>query len=96
MQSVQQSDLTPQLRRLVQQTIASHEPLRLSVGQGENVVLLPEQDYHQLLAMLNQVQQVMSPQEPKVATRRVFGSSRGLIKIADDFDAPLDDFKEYR
>jgi PHD/YefM family antitoxin component YafN of YafNO toxin-antitoxin module len=96
MQSVQQSELTPQLRRLVQQTIASHEPLRLSVGQGENVVLLPEQDYHQLLAMLNQVQQVVPPQQPKAARQRVFGSSRGLIKIADDFDAPLDDFKEYR
>ncbi len=24
-----------------------------------------------------------------------FGSAAGLIEIADDFDAPLDDFKEY-
>jgi hypothetical protein len=25
----------------------------------------------------------------------VFGRLKGQIKIADDFDAPLDDFKEY-
>ena len=27
--------------------------------------------------------------------RPVFGSAKGLIKMAEDFDAPLDDFKEY-
>jgi antitoxin (DNA-binding transcriptional repressor) of toxin-antitoxin stability system len=27
---------------------------------------------------------------------RVFGSAKGLIQIADDFDAPLDDFAEYQ
>jgi len=26
---------------------------------------------------------------------RQFGSAKGLISIADDFDAPLDDFQEY-
>jgi hypothetical protein len=25
----------------------------------------------------------------------VFGSLRGKIKLSDDFDAPLDDFREY-
>lgn len=28
-------------------------------------------------------------------TPRRFGSARGQIRIADDFNAPLDDFKEY-
>lgn len=27
--------------------------------------------------------------------QRVFGSAKGLIKMADDFDVPLSDFKEY-
>ena len=27
--------------------------------------------------------------------QRLFGSAKGLIKIADDFDEPLEDFKEY-
>lgn len=32
----------------------------------------------------------------KMATKqRLFGSAKGLIKIADDFDEPLNDFKEY-
>ena len=26
---------------------------------------------------------------------RKFGSAKGLIKIADDFDEPLEDFREY-
>ncbi len=27
--------------------------------------------------------------------RRKAGSAKGLVKMADDFDAPLEDFKEY-
>ncbi len=29
------------------------------------------------------------------ASRRRFGSARGLIAIRDDFDAPMPDFSEY-
>jgi prevent-host-death family protein len=28
-------------------------------------------------------------------TQRHFGSAKGLIKIAADFEAPIEDFKEY-
>jgi prevent-host-death family protein len=28
--------------------------------------------------------------------QRTFGSAQGMIQIADDFDAPLEDFDEYR
>ncbi len=31
----------------------------------------------------------------KTKKPRVFGSARGLIQIASDFDEPLDDFEEY-
>ncbi len=34
---------------------------------------------------------VVSPRKQE----RQFGSARGLIETADDFDAPLDDFREY-
>ena len=27
--------------------------------------------------------------------QRQFGSARGMVRIADDFDAPLEDFEEY-
>lgn len=38
----------------------------------------------------------MSPLSPPTGPhKRVPGSAKGLIWIADDFDAPLDDFKEY-
>lgn len=35
---------------------------------------------------------------PRVVKRRQrqFGSAKGLIALAPDFDAPLNDFKEYR
>lgn len=32
---------------------------------------------------------------PKTKPRAQFGSAKGLINMSDDFDAPLDDFKEY-
>jgi len=35
------------------------------------------------------------PVPPSVARRR-FGSARGLIRIHEDFDSPVDDFGEYR
>ena len=33
--------------------------------------------------------------KPKMKPVPQFGSAKGKIKMADDFDAPLDDFKEY-
>ena len=32
---------------------------------------------------------------PNSKTNRVIGGDKGLVEIAEDFDAPLDDFKEY-
>ncbi len=31
----------------------------------------------------------------KKKKQREFGSAKGLIKMTDDFDTPLEDFKEY-
>ena len=31
----------------------------------------------------------------KMSREAMFGCMRGLFKMADDFDAPLEDFKEY-
>ena len=39
------------------------------------------------------VRLVPAPEAPR--KRRTFGSAKGLIKIADDFDEPLEDFREY-
>lgn len=31
----------------------------------------------------------------KAKKERKFGTAKGLIKMADDFDQPIDDFKDY-
>lgn len=35
------------------------------------------------------------PVEKEGAGERVPGSARGLFKVPDDFDAPVEDFREY-
>jgi len=35
------------------------------------------------------------PQNAGPVNERVFGCAKGQFKMADDFDAPLDDFKDY-
>ncbi len=87
-----QSELTPQIRKMVQQTLSTHEPLKISIGDGQTAILLTEHDYNQMLGILNQIKTPITQQTGK---QRTFGSSKGLIKMADDFDAPLDDFKDY-
>jgi hypothetical protein len=42
---------------------------------------------------LAQKAQISSTSTPK--TRGLWGCMKGQIEIADDFDAPLDDFKDY-
>ena len=39
--------------------------------------------------------QVVQIMPVKSAHRRKFGSAKGKIKLAKDFDAPLTDFREY-
>lgn len=36
---------------------------------------------------------ILAAKEPK--KRPLFGSAKGQVSMADDFDAPLDDFQEY-
>ncbi len=46
------------------------------------------------LASLNLIK-IRKNEKPK-RKKRTFGSMKGLVvQIADDFDAPLDDFKDY-
>jgi prevent-host-death family protein len=54
------------------------------VLQGEEVIIT--QDDRPLVRMIPAKQ---------TRPRAHFGSAKGLIAIADDFDEPLDDFKDY-
>lgn len=59
--------------------------------EGEEVVLLEDGSPVARLEPLGNGENGLTTEKP----RPRFGSARGWMKIADDFDAPLDDFKEY-
>lgn len=52
--------------------------------QGETIIISDEQDHVVQLVPLKKTKKI-----------RQAGSARGLIHMADDFDAPLSDFDEY-
>ena len=52
--------------------------------EGENVFIF--KDDQQVVQLVPVTPPLRHPQ---------FGSAKGLIVMADDFDAPLEDFKEY-
>ena len=52
---------------------------------------LPEESFLELEKLISQLQS-----NKKAGSKRQFGCMKGLVvSIADDFDAPLDDFKDY-
>lgn len=72
------------------QTIDLHEvkenlaELVKLAADGEEIVITKEhKPFVKLVPAIERKQQ------------RQFGSAKGLIKIAEDFDEPLEDFKEY-
>ena len=96
MHNIPKTEVSPQLQNLVQQAISTHEPVKFTIDHGQTVILLAEQDGHQSPDIFNQIKAIMTKsQPPKMHKQRVFGSSKGLIKMATDFDAPLNDFKDY-
>jgi prevent-host-death family protein len=69
----------------IQEANAHFLALMERVANGEEVII--EQN-DQPVARLSPVPAVRQP--------RQFGSAKGLIRIHDDFDEPLDDFAEYQ
>ncbi len=59
--------------------------LLVAAMRGEDVVFTQDAQEIAHLVIVNQTP----------TRRRVFGSAKGMIDIADDFDAPLPDFEEY-
>ncbi|MBU4271915.1 MAG: hypothetical protein KKA28_08650 [Planctomycetes bacterium] len=54
------------------------------VAHGEHVLITRDQVPVAELVPVN-----------RAAPKPTFGSAKGLIKSSEDFDAPLDDFREY-
>ena len=70
---------------LVELTKAKDDLLKLieRVQHGEDVVITKDD---------KPIVRIVAVKE---TTHRHFGSAKGLISFADDFDAPLEDFAEY-
>ncbi len=60
-----------------------HELIELAASREEMIIARDKQPFVKLSPILKQ-------KRP-----RQFGSAKGLITIADDFDEPLEDFAEY-
>jgi antitoxin (DNA-binding transcriptional repressor) of toxin-antitoxin stability system len=67
----------------VEQAIQSLPELVTAAIDGEDVVVQHQRGAVRLV-----------PIETR-QRRPVFGSAKGLISMADDFDAPLEDFRDY-
>ncbi len=59
------------------------ELIAQSIGGNEVVISRDGQPVVKLVALTG------------LKRKRHFGSARGMIKISDDFDEPLDDFRDY-
>ncbi len=55
---------------------------------------LPEQLRQEVLHYIEFLQAKYNTQNRKIKNRKA-GSAKGKFKLAPDFDAPLEDFKEY-
>ena len=53
------------------------------------------EDFIQSLVVKNQLKEVKSPEQKPIVQRKA-GTMKGLVLyMADDFDEPLEDFKDY-
>jgi hypothetical protein len=66
----------------------------LELTDEQVIALVQQLSEEQKKRLLDVLVQPMQPR-PESAARPRFGSAKGLITISDDFDEPLEDFKEY-
>ena len=90
------------LNEILQKSVANQlffpflEEARVNIAEHKLSLIrqidqLPEESLIELEKLISQLQISKKP-----VSKRQFGCMKGLvISMADDFDAPLDDFKEY-
>jgi len=61
----------------------------------KNIQLLPEQLKKEALDFILFLQKRVSDKKNIPVAKRKFGSHKGKYILSKDFDAPLEDFKEY-
>ncbi len=63
----------------------------------QNAMQLPPHERLELIhRLLDTLAQAVVDSSPNLKQQRQFGSAKGLIHIADNFDDPLEEFAEYR
>ena len=67
-----------------------------------NIEKLPPQDFGQVIDFVGYLQhraqngnKSLDTTNGEAPKERVFGCAKGQFRMADDFDAPLEDFKDY-
>ena len=85
---VTSTELQSKIGSILDQALIS--PVQVTRKNRSIVVLLSTREYERLKALEN-----AHIKSKKPARSAMFGYLRGKYKIASDFDAPLDDFKEY-
>ena len=65
----------------------THSELYYQLNSLPNNLLKEVSDFAEFLKKKNK--------KAEVKNEREFGCARGLFKMSDDFDEPLEDFKEY-
>jgi antitoxin (DNA-binding transcriptional repressor) of toxin-antitoxin stability system len=63
-----------------------------AVLNGEEVVITKDDQSAVRLVVMPLPNQALTKREKR---RQLFGSAKGLITMSDDFDQPLEDFKDY-
>lgn len=56
---------------------------------------LPEDVRKQVIELIDRLMKNHAPEAEPPLSKRKLGLLKGKIKISDDFDAPLDDMKDY-
>ncbi|MCL2571088.1 MAG: DUF2281 domain-containing protein [Defluviitaleaceae bacterium] len=83
MRAIKTADLTQDFKRVADQVVQG-ETVLISRPRNENLVIITESDYNELVAV----------SKSKIRTPKL-GGWEDKIFIADDFNEPMDEFKEY-
>ena len=65
----------------------------MSTALAEKIAKIPKEKEKEVEAFLDSI--LSKEVEPLEKPKPMFGALKGTIIMADDFDEPLDDFKEY-
>jgi Protein of unknown function (DUF2281) len=88
-------DIRLRLVFLVSKDYLCNKFLKMAPSIYTKIHLLPPNRLEELMLFVDFLLHQEAAPKPLPTKRRQFGCAKGKIKMSMDFDAPLDDFKEY-